>query len=123
MKTFALKHMDEPSSPHQSAPTLEQTVEAARLLKDALRLLGVEAGDRTHFHGSHSQDRLLRLHEVENLTGLRKSAIYDLIQHGAFPRSTNIGIRAARWSEVAIQIWISSQVERHSNFSSTRRET
>jgi prophage regulatory protein len=57
---------------------------------------------------------LLRL-EVERLTDLRKSAIYDHMQKGGFPRSVKAGIRATMWSEAGVQGWIAARLEGHSN--------
>ncbi len=47
-------------------------------------------------------DRLIPLPEVERMVGLKKTAIYDRINNGTFPRPTKIG-SASRWSEQAIQ--------------------
>ena len=55
-------------------------------------------------------DRLLRLPEVQRLTGLRRSAIYEQMQKGMFPRTIKAGLRAATWSEAAIQTWISDRI-------------
>jgi prophage regulatory protein len=56
-----------------------------------------------------SPDRLIKLPDVERLTCLRRSAIYEQIQRGAFPRSVKVGKRSATWSE-AIQAWIADRV-------------
>jgi prophage regulatory protein len=54
---------------------------------------------------------LLRLPEVQRLTGLRRSAIYEQMQKGIFPRSVKAGPRAATWSEAAVQAWISKRID------------
>jgi prophage regulatory protein len=59
-------------------------------------------------HGSgfttkRASDRLLRLPEVQRLTGLRRSAIYEQMQKGGFPESVKTSPRAATWSEAAVQ--------------------
>ena len=51
-------------------------------------------------------DRLLRRAEVEELTGLRKTAIYQKMKSGEFPRPKRIGPRAVRWRASMIQEWI-----------------
>jgi prophage regulatory protein len=55
-------------------------------------------------------DRLLRLPQVEQLTGLRRSALYQRINAGTFPQQVKIGARASAWSENAVREWISVQI-------------
>lgn len=93
------------------SPMIEQAAEVARLLQQALALLRLAPTQP----GAAAQqlrpsDRLVRLPEVERLTGLRKSAIYDQMQKGTFPRSVKCGARAAMWSEAAIQSWIAARL-------------
>lgn len=56
-------------------------------------------------------DKLLRMSEVEELVGLRKSAIYDRVSRNLFPapRST-YGNRVA-WRSSDIQRWIAELPE------------
>ena len=51
-------------------------------------------------------DRLLRLSEVEERVGLRRTAIYRYISRGVFPEPVRIGPRSSRWRESAISDWI-----------------
>lgn len=51
------------------------------------------------------QLRLLRLSEVENISGLKKSKIYALIQDRLFPRPYKLG-RCSRWSSVEVLLWM-----------------
>ncbi len=90
-------------------PVAERAVKAAYLLREALALLGDEPG--TMITPRRESDRLLRLPEVQRLTGLRRSAIYKQMQRGIFPRSVKAGARAVTWSEVAIQTWISERID------------
>lgn len=83
----------------------EQTARAAVLLQEALSLLG-NSGAFGSAHMSRPPDRLLRLPEVQRLTGLGRSAIYQQMKEGFFPRSVKVGPRTATWSEAAIQVWI-----------------
>jgi prophage regulatory protein len=50
--------------------------------------------------------RLLRRPEVERLVGLRRSAIYDAMAQGSFPRPVRIGRRAVAWREADIIAWL-----------------
>ena len=53
-------------------------------------------------------DRLLRLHEVEEITGLGNSTIYRKIGDGTFPRSVRVTPRSVRWRRSDIDEWIES---------------
>jgi prophage regulatory protein len=106
---FYLKLKMDPST--NSPPTIERAEEVARLLQQALSLLGpIPLREEVSLQAPRPKDRLLRLPEVERLTGLRKSAIYDQMQKGAFPTSVKCGTRAAMWSELAIQSWIAARL-------------
>lgn len=51
-------------------------------------------------------DRLLRLRDVKEKTGLGSSTIYRYIQTGAFPAPVKIGGFTARWRESQVDAWI-----------------
>lgn len=53
--------------------------------------------------------RLLRLPEVMQRVGLRKTAIYKLQRDGAFPSCVKIGA-AATWVEGEIDAWINARM-------------
>ena len=55
-------------------------------------------------------ERLLRLPDVEALTGLRKSSIYDAMRRGEFPAAVKLSRRAVCWSSSAIDRWISERI-------------
>jgi prophage regulatory protein len=50
-------------------------------------------------------DRFIRLPEVQNLTGMSRSAVYRLIQRGGFPRPCRVGGGISAWSQVEIAEW------------------
>lgn len=55
-------------------------------------------------------DRLLRLREVEEAVGLKKSQIYARMEKGKFPRSVRLtGTRTTRWRTSDIAAWIEDQ--------------
>lgn len=65
-------------------------------------------------HASQLSVRLLRLPDVEQLTGLRKSSIYAYMgkERGCgFPVPVRIGARAVAWRESDVLGWISSRAE------------
>lgn len=91
-------------------PTRERTLRAARLLSEALALLETERLPMQYLDAARTTDRLLRLPEVQRLTGLGRSAIYEQMQLGIFPRSVKAGSRATCWSEAAVQMWIADRL-------------
>ena len=50
--------------------------------------------------------RLLRLPEVIDRVGLRRSAIYQRMSEGRFPKSRSLGPKCAVWVEAEIDRWI-----------------
>jgi prophage regulatory protein len=56
-------------------------------------------------------DRMLRRKEVELITGRSRSAIYEGIATGTFPKPIKIGARAVAWPESVIREWINERVE------------
>ena len=54
-------------------------------------------------------DRILRRKEVEHLTGLSCSTIYERMASNEFPRSIPLGGRMVGWRVSAIEQWIETQ--------------
>lgn len=50
-------------------------------------------------------DRFLRRPEVEQEVGLKKSAIYDYMAKGTFPKPVRLGRRAVAWRASEIEKW------------------
>lgn len=50
-------------------------------------------------------EKLLRLPEVESLTGLKKSSIYAGMKAGTFPHCIRLSTRAVAWPESRIAAW------------------
>lgn len=55
-----------------------------------------------------SPARLLRLPEVIARVGLKRSAIYQRMSEGRFPKSRSLGPKCAVWVESEIEDWINS---------------
>ena len=91
-------------------PTAQRALQAARLLQEALTLLCSDSTMPLAQTIRRAPDRLLRLPEVERLTGLRRSAIYEQMRRGIFPRSVKAGQRTAAWPESAVQTWIAERM-------------
>lgn len=50
--------------------------------------------------------RLIRLPEVMARVGLKRSAIYQRMSEGRFPKSRSLGPKCAVWVEAEIDAWI-----------------
>ena len=55
------------------------------------------------------RDRLLRLPDVEALTGVKKSTIYLLMRQGGFAKCVRVG-RASLWPESAVLQWVQDRI-------------
>jgi prophage regulatory protein len=54
---------------------------------------------------------ILRLPAVRAKTGLCRSAIYQHVADGSFPRPVSLGARAVGWIESEIETWISRKIK------------
>ena len=64
-------------------------------------------------HGGHTPRvkplRLLRLRQVMQQTGLKKTKLYELQKEGAFPMRIQITSTAVGWVEEVIDAWIAGK--------------
>lgn len=56
------------------------------------------------------RDRLLRLPETEQATGLKKSTIYMLMKRGEFPRCVQVTARCVAWPESRVLQWVQDRI-------------
>lgn len=54
-------------------------------------------------------EKYLRLPAVEEFSGLKRSAIYDGVAKGTFPKPVRIGRRAVAWPERVLREWQSNR--------------
>lgn len=54
-------------------------------------------------------DPILRLPEVERVTGYRRSHIYALEAKGLFPARLALGARSVGWTQSSIRTWIEAR--------------
>lgn len=57
----------------------------------------------------HQEDRLLRLPQVTNSTGLKRASIYEQMAANTFPKQVKIGARSVAWRKSEIDAWILSR--------------
>ena len=53
---------------------------------------------------------LLRLQQVQALTGLSRSTLYKLISERNFPKNIALSGRAVAWDSRAVEAWIESRI-------------
>lgn len=53
---------------------------------------------------------LLRLSEVIARTGIRRSALYRMVQAGTFPAPVKLGDRVSAWPEHEVCEWIAARI-------------
>lgn len=64
----------------------------------------------TTAHFPQLQTTLIRRKEVERLTALSRSRIYDLMKRGTFPKPVTLGAMSVAWIEAEIQEWIAARI-------------
>ena len=58
--------------------------------------------------------RILRLPAVEDVTGIKKTKIYDEIKQGRFPQPVRLGTRSVGWLADEVQLWITQRAAERS---------
>ncbi len=56
-------------------------------------------------------ERLLKLPEVIQVTGMSKSAIARKEKAGEFPKRIKLGARSMAWSETEINAWVQAKIK------------
>ncbi len=64
----------------------------------------------TSSHVQQLQTALIRRKEVERLTALSRSRIYDLMKQGAFPKPVRLGAMSVAWPENLVREWIAERI-------------
>ena len=54
--------------------------------------------------------KILRRPEVEDITGLSRSAIYSKMEDGIFPQAIKLSERSVGWLEHEVQDWLKNRV-------------
>lgn len=68
-------------------------------------MIKTKAGDLLE-GGSRRASRIIRRGTVEAMTGLRRSAIYQAMSNGTFPRQVPLGAKAVGWLEDEVEAWV-----------------
>lgn len=54
-------------------------------------------------------EKHLRRRAVEEITGLSRTTIYELMAQGAFPRPSRLTTKTVAWPESTIAAWLASR--------------
>ncbi|MEL6487711.1 MAG: AlpA family transcriptional regulator [Pseudomonadota bacterium] len=55
--------------------------------------------------------RLIRLPEVMDRVGLRRTAVYERVKEGEFPKPRSLGPRCSVWVESEIDEWVNRVID------------
>jgi len=58
---------------------------------------------------SLEERRVMRRPEVERVTGISRSTLYEMIKSGEFPKPMRLGKRAVGWPETVVSDWLDSR--------------
>ncbi len=56
------------------------------------------------------RDRLIRIAEVQQLIGCKKSSIYKMLEEGKFPKPIRYSPRLVVWQETVVLQWVQDVV-------------
>ena len=73
--------------------------------------LDMPSKEATH-QPQDTKERILRLSDVKERTGLSRSTIYLYVSDGIFPRPINLGARCVGWLESEIDGWIETCINK-----------
>jgi len=66
--------------------------------------------------------KVLRLDGVEDLTGLRRSQLYQLTKEGRFPKPLKLLGRSSGWLFSEVQTWIAQRIAERDEKESAKSE-
>lgn len=55
--------------------------------------------------------RIMRLPQVQAVTGFGRAWIYELMSEGKFPKARKIGARAVGWDSQEVEQWVTDRLE------------
>ena len=55
-------------------------------------------------------DNVVRLPQVQQVTGAKRSTIYKWIAQGLFPRPIKVGMRSVGWLESEVEQWLAVRI-------------
>lgn len=67
-----------------------------------------------------AKHKVLRLRDVQAITGLGRSAVYEGMAEGTFPSNIPLSAKAVGWVEAEIQLWIERRITARDKANSER---
>lgn len=55
--------------------------------------------------------RILRLPDVLNVTGFKRSSLYSAIQKNEFPKQISLGVRSVGWDSEEVNAWVEKRIK------------
>jgi len=74
-------------------------------------------------HWMSQNNKIIRLNEVMDMTGLSRSTIYRMMDKEDFPLSTSLGERAIGWSMQEVQEWVQNKLNIRNRMSEVNYES
>lgn len=99
-----------------NAPVSPATVRATAPAPSPAQVHSIPPAPASGIHLVHSaapvviRDKLIRMPQVEDLTGQKKSWIYAKIKAHTFPPPVVLSRRCSVWSEAAVLTWIQARI-------------
>lgn len=66
---------------------------------------------KTSKNTQDNQPRLIKRPEVQRITGLSRTGIYDRVRRGEFPAPVSLGGSAVAWVQAEVNTWIQARIE------------
>ena len=57
-----------------------------------------------------AEHRILRLPQVIEKTGFKRSHLYNLMRAGQFPLALRLGVRAVGWDSAEVDAWVAARL-------------
>ena len=67
------------------------------------------------------RETFIRLPELQKRVGLRRTAIYEAMKAGVFPKPVKLGRRAVAWAESEISAWQQEQIANRDSSTQSRK--
>jgi len=58
---------------------------------------------------------ILKRQQVEKITGLSRSSIYQKVLEGTFPKAIRLGTRSVGWLEHEVYSWLQERIDERDN--------
>lgn len=69
-------------------------------------------------------EQILKIYEVQSITGLSRTTIYRMVSANTFPKQIKLGERSSGWLKSEVEAWLNNRIatSRRSHHSSTQTD-